>query len=272
MRRAKSLRIGVHHADAVVWEPVRLIRTRLMHEDRNLRVSRAARERVRSLHVLRLVRQVLEHDVVLDVLLQERDPRALRERARRGDVQQRPGRIARRVAIAIAIAARVASRRGEEPSTSSALRIDAAAEDAVEEEEAEEAPPRSGASRVATSEEPSTRSSETMPTCAAPSARVVVRVRARCGVPRAAATRTRARRGCGSPRASSQDASASAIIDATTGEEEEGGREGGSAARARFTEPSERSIITSCHHHPRELVRVHGRNYSDCLLVRIVSE
>ena len=36
-------------------------------------------------------------------------------------------------------ASRVATR--EEPSTSSALRIDAAAEDAVEEEEAEEAPP-----------------------------------------------------------------------------------------------------------------------------------
>ena len=35
MRRQKSLRIGVHHADAVVWEPV--YRTRLM-----LRVQREA--------------------------------------------------------------------------------------------------------------------------------------------------------------------------------------------------------------------------------------
>jgi hypothetical protein len=67
-----------------------------------------------------------------------------------------------------------------------------------------------------------------------------------------------------------QDASASAIIDATTGEEEEGGREGGSAARARFTEPSERSIM-SCHIIP-ESWYVYGRNYSNCLLVRIVSE
>ena len=43
MRRAKSLRNGVHHANAVVWEPV--YRTRLFPQRRGVR-------RVRLLHLV----------------------------------------------------------------------------------------------------------------------------------------------------------------------------------------------------------------------------
>ena len=63
MRRAKSLRIGVHHANAVVWEPVQHNRTRLIRDDVHaalVDVSRAGEypsvrlERVRALERKRI--------------------------------------------------------------------------------------------------------------------------------------------------------------------------------------------------------------------------
>ena len=98
MRRAKSLRIGVHHANAVVWEPV--YRTRLRHRLQELRAllphDREARPDV-ALHraprfPLRNTQQIRRlFEVTLDVarLRVDRGYRA----AQRGDAVARRARV-----------------------------------------------------------------------------------------------------------------------------------------------------------------------------------
>ena len=63
MRRAKSLRNGVHHANAVVWGPVynrtrlRLLRSRLRDRSRHLRLLRDVHHELRDANRVRLRRQ-----------------------------------------------------------------------------------------------------------------------------------------------------------------------------------------------------------------------
>ena len=74
MRRAKSLRNGVHHANAVVWGPVynrtrlRLLRSRLRDRSRHLRLLRDVHHELRDANRVRLRRQrvVVRHADVLE--------------------------------------------------------------------------------------------------------------------------------------------------------------------------------------------------------------